>query len=437
MGKAEIKNMSRFEPCPICGKPDYCFWLEIKDNPGMYTLLCRRSSEALGTVIKGNDGKDYTVIPKKSEVIGTFFEEINQREERLQKKISGEKKEYNPIKYTVIDSVPVLPNDKLDEIYRCMLDYLPLYKHHAAYLLKEGWTMQMLKEYRIRSFPAKDVSKLPYSLKGIITRRHLAKKVMKKLGLNSLAGVPGAHLDSHGEWTFNSMSGIVFSVPDDDGYIHRIRIRLDYMDLPVKLKEDKDGFYYMDNGERVTVNMSGAFVQKDGERIYKRFLTHEGKYRNFSSFKKDEKAYKAGFIENTFYKGCEAENQLCFSFKADDDFRVCWFIEGEKKAFYCNYILKQPFISIPGVTSYMKVIKKRNGKTALDTLKMRGVKTAIIAYDADRYSNDMVMQSMNGLAKILKEQGFIVYAADWDIKNGKGLDDLLAAGYLPSLTLIK
>ena len=81
--------------------------------------------------------------------------------------------------------------------------------------------------------------------------------------------------------------------------------------------------------------------------------------------------------------------------------------------------------------------KRRGGKSALDILKQRGTKSAVIAYDADRYKNDMVMNAMNGLANLLQNEGFNVYIADWEIKDGKGLDDLLSEGYLPSLMLVK
>ena len=438
MGKSGIKNMSRQEPCPICGKPDYCFWSEIKNFPGMYTLLCRRSSEAVGSIIAGTDGKDYVVVPNKNNVVGTFYESVQQREERKNIHLSGERKEYKPIQYTVVDSITPLPNDKLDEIYRCLMENLPLYQFHASYLLKEGWSMKLIEEHHICSFPAEKIEKLPYSLRNIPSRTQLAKTIMRKLNLQSLAGVPGADINKMGEWTFYSHSGIVFPVYDENGHIYRLRVRLDYMDLPVKMKEEKDGFYYVDNEEKIHVTMSGAYSLRNGERTYKRFSSHEGKYRNFSSYMEDKSAYDAGFIENIFHKGCESGNQLMFVSKPEDDYSIVWLTEGEKKAIFSYEIIKQPFICIPGVSSFMKLTqKRRGGKSALDILKQRGTKSAVIAYDADRYKNDMVMNAMNGLANLLQNEGFNVYIADWEIKDGKGLDDLLSAGYLPSLMLVK
>ena len=38
---------------------------------------------------------------------------------------------------------------------------------------------------------------------------------------------------------------------------------------------------------------------------------------------------------------------------------------------------------------------------------------------------------MNGLAKMMLSHGFKVYIADWDEKDGKGLDDLLSGHKIP------
>ena len=73
------------------------------------------------------------------------------------------------------------------------------------------------------------------------------------------------------------MSGIALPVLNMDGKIVRLRIRMDYLDLPVKLQEDKDGFFYMDGSERITVSMSGPFKMADGQKIFMDFNSHKGK----------------------------------------------------------------------------------------------------------------------------------------------------------------
>lgn len=427
-----LRSVSKTDPCPICGKPDYCFWKPREDDPDLYNLYCNRSSEAMRTIVTGIDGKEYLAIHQQSG--GTIFEEVQQREERKKRKVNGEKKERTPIHHTVIESISPLPNEKLDEIYRCMMEQLPLYKYHAKYLLKEGWSMNLIRKHGICSFPAANLWSIPKSLHNIPSRENLAETVMRKLSISSLTGVPGAYINKKGHWTFSGMSGIVFPVYDYDGRIHRIRIRLDYLDLPVKqVLEDDKGFYYMDNLERINITMSGPFKVKDNERIFIDFPSHKGKYRNFSSYKINESAYQSGFIENVFTKGCEAKNSLIFAMNPKDDYRVFWITEGEKKAIFSNHILCQPFIGMSGVNDIGRLQKPSQGKTALEVMRQRGAKIAVIAFDADRYRNEMVMNCMNSLSKMLLEENFQVFIADWNEENGKGVDDLLSSAYLPAL----
>ena len=426
-----LMKITRNNPCPICGKPDYCFWKEREDDHDLYNLYCNRRSEAVGTIVAGLDGKDYVSIflaPNR-----TIFESVIQREERTKRQITGEKKVAAPRTRTVLDSVEPLPHELLDEIYRCMLDELPLYKYHAQYLLNEGWNLELLQMHHIRSFPAAWVGKLPESLREIPSRELLAKRVMRKLGLKSLAGVPGAFINEKGNWTFTGKSGMLLPIYDSDGLIFRLRLRLDFLDLPVEMKEDQNGFYYMDMGERVSVTMGGPSKIVNGEKIKVEFEGYSGKYRNFSSYKLDNEAYQNGFISNIYNKGCEAGNQILFAMNPQDDYHVFWVIEGEKKALFSNYILHQPFLGKEGVNDFMRLVKKENGKTALDIMRQKGAKIAILADDADRYQNENVMRCQNGLADLLKSEGFKVMIADWNMKDGKGLDDLLASGHLPAL----
>lgn len=428
------KKVSQSEPCPVCGKPDWCFWKPRTDNPDLYNLYCNRSSEAKGTIVAGNDGNEYVAIFENDS--STVFEEKKQREERQKKRVDGEVKEHTPRQFTVVDSVSILSNEELDKVYRCILDKLPLYRFHADYLIKEGWNMELIKKHHICSFPVKNLENLPGSLrKGMMSRRKLAKLVKDELGLSSLAGVPGAYIDKSGYWSFTGKSGILFPVYDANGNIVRLRIRMDYLDLPVKAEEDENGFFYKekDTDERVTVSMSGPFILKDGKKIFKKFSSHAGKYRNFSSYKINDQAYKDGFIENMYQKGCEAGNQMTVVADRQDDFRLFWITEGEKKAIFSNYVLKQPFVGLPGVNDFGRLVKPHlNGKSVLDIFKQRGAKVAVVAYDADRYSNDAVMNNQEKLALLLKKAGFTVLIADWDQEDGKGLDDLLSSGKVPA-----
>lgn len=435
-GKSLISVNSQ-NPCPICGKTDWCFWRPQNGNPDLYDLYCNRHVEAQGVVVYGNDGKEYISCRRKS---GTpYYEDRKQRDARIRKW----KKEYKekvqaeasiPRTYTVLDSVEPLPNQELDRIYRCLLDHLPLLEYHYRYLLKEGWTNTLIKKINVRSFPVSSQYKLPLSARQKLDRQSLAKKVMANLQLTSLKGVPGAYIDETGNWNFNSKSGIILPVYDEEGYIYRLRLRMDFLDLPVKrILEDEDGFFYYDVETKIRLSMGGPYrIDEDGTRTPVVFKNVKGKYRIFSSFKEDPEAYKTGYIVNLYNKGCGSGNVLCYAIDGMDDMSVWWITEGEKKAFFSHHQLKQPFICIPGVNSYSLLNVKKKGITPLEMIRERGGKIIVIAYDADRFSNDAVMRYQEELAKMLKNHGFTVFIAIWPEDQGKGLDDMLHAGFKPS-----
>ncbi|MBM7617866.1 hypothetical protein JOC36_001459 [Weissella uvarum] len=91
-------------------------------------------------------------------------------------------------------------------------------------------------------------------------------------------------------------------------------------------------------------------------------------------------------------------------------------------------LLKNGFVSlaIAGTGSY---------KLFLEMLKRMQVKSVIVAFDVD-IEKEQVRNSLNALVKLLKEEGYTVKKATWNIENGKGLDDLLNNGYLPEIVEI-
>lgn len=430
MGQRQLKKVTRNNPCPICGKPDYCYWREREHDPGYFNLWCNRSWVAKGDILTGVDGKEYISIYERDS--GTVFEEVEQRQERSHSFVKGERKEYEPVTLTVLNAVEPLAAERLNEIYNCLTQELPLQHYHAEYLRREGWSMELMRKHHICSFPAERMGNLPPSMRNTISRETLARRVMEKLSLKSLAGVPGAYVNDRGRWTFWGKSGIFFPVYDSDGNIIRLRIRMDFMDLPVKMQEDEQGFFYLDNEERVCVTMGGPAKFINGTKTKVVFSGYIGKYRNFTSYFEDEDARKDGFLVNKLNKGCEALNQLTYAINPDDDLSVWWITEGEKKAYFSNAVLRQPFIGISGVADFGRLKMKIGGRSAIDIMNERGCKVVVIAYDADRYENEQVMRHMEKCAAMLEECGFSVIMADWNQTNGKGLDDLLASGHLPA-----
>ncbi len=98
--------------------------------------------------------------------------------------------------------------------------------------------------------------------------------------------------------------------------------------------------------------------------------------------------------------------------------------EGELKADVTQARTGVPTLSVPGAT---------NWRPALAVLKELGCKTVRLAFDADAWDNPTVARALLACTDALTAAGFAVELERWDGANGKGLDDLLAAGKAPEL----
>jgi hypothetical protein len=61
-----------------------------------------------------------------------------------------------------------------------------------------------------------------------------------------------------------------------------------------------------------------------------------------------------------------------------------------------------------------------------------GVTTVHLAFDADWHQNLHVARALTKAAMALVEAGYTVVIETWDASQGKGIDDLFAAGYTPA-----
>lgn len=439
-----IRAVTKNSPCPICGKPDWCGFMPADD--GGELVICQRDTEEKNVI--GQDGNFYVFVAL-SRSGNSIFEEANQRLAKEQRRNS--KKEYDkssfskfkavpPKTYTVLDEVKPKSNEELNKIYNALLDMLVLDDIHKQYLLNEGWTEELIMRHKIKSFPEKDLtrfmhknnpSKNPY-------RKTLAKQLIEKFGENCLLGVPGAYKNSKGDWTFAGAKGILFPVYDAKHNLYRLRIRMDFMDVNEKLiKEGNSDPYYFKNGKKYhVVPLKGIYTLEDGKKVFDKNLIR-GKYRNFSSFHADEDEYKKGFIVNSYNSGCEAGNQLGIYYNSErDNMYIAFVTEGEKKGIFCNDKMRAPFINVPGVNSWSKLIEGKKGSRAIDILYDRGVGMFVIAYDADKAVNSKVLESEKNAIQALRDEGFAIGIAEWDMRYGKGIDDLLQGGHQPTYNLV-
>lgn len=406
---SSIRNVSKRELCPICGKSDWCTILSCTSSDIYEEMnICRRSgirSDVIGRI----NGKQYTFIKELSDA-SCMYEEKEMHdaarnawcEEHGRK--SGYKAQSNKTGNAVLEPVPLveakqidgcsepLNYDMLNSIYTSFLRKLILYDKHSMHLYQDGWSNDLINRSFIRSIPfCKDQ-------KYLNTKRiEITNALIHEFG--SVRGVPGFFRQTDGAWSFTARSsGMFIPICDYKGRIYRLRIRLDYPERDEKGKE-------------------------------------KNKYNNFSSLYAKEN--KDGNLYNSFQEGCSAGNHIGFYCKNDDDFTVCYITEGEKKALRANDELCSPVISVPGVNSFRKILEPlEDGTHSLDYLKARGCKIAIIAYDADKAVNEAVLFYEQRLLHLVHEYGLEVAVANWNLGFGKGLDDILKVGVRPNYSLV-
>ena len=402
--EGSYRNVSRMEPCLICGKPDWCEIYSGFNPDGDEELqVCRRVTER-GSIISPVDGKIYEFIKEFADGSHVYeeaeqrkyFKELwiknNHKDSSKYKKGTSKKppvfikKEDNPLPY-----VPPLCNGQLDLIYRSFLSKLQLNRKHYDYLKSEGWSHDLIRKSLVKSMPAYDYVGRTY-YKGL-GRKEITNALLNEF--QSVRGVPGFYLDNEDNWTFSGKSGLLIPVSDFKSNIIRLRIRLDKPEMDANGKE-------------------------------------KNKYNNFSSYF----LKKEGDISlNAFKEGSRSGSHPGVYFnKEKDDFTVCYITEGEKKAILANYILRHPVISLPGVNSFGKLFERLEyDLSILEFMKAQGCRFFVVAYDADKEVNESVLMYEKKLVEKLREHEFEPAIASWNPGFGKGLDDILKFNVRPNL----
>ena len=287
-----------------------------------------------------------------------------------------------------------LKAESLDRIYRSFLNLLPLSAKHYRKLKTDGWSDSLIKRSLIRSINFKrsyDESKKYYT--DSFERFRITSTLVNEYG--PLDGVPGFYLNDENKWTFVGRQGMLIPIYDLHGNLYRLRLRLD--------KPDVD-----ENGKE------------------------RNKYKNFSSFHSEDDGF--GVLKNTYNHGCRAGSCIGLYYNPNlDSSDMCYITEGEKKAILTNDYLRYPVISLPGTGTYNKLYDLYDGINAINFLKSSGCDTTVVAYDADKIYNQQVLRYEQKLVQLLQGEGFSVYIASWNAGFGKGIDDILPLGILPTL----
>lgn len=379
-------NFTKHNPCPICGKPDYCGW--VKSQNGILIGCHRDQNIKINEKINGCDGNTYILVRIKNGVY--VYEEENQlKNARLEyslrvneiknKKPNLEhfkKKEDIIKKENIYDVADV---KRLNDVYTEFLKFNPLKDKHKNKLKDEGWTEKMIENCGF------------YSSEDHKKER---EKIVKHLAANfKLNNVPGFYVEN-GKWTYKLQPGMLIPVRDINKNIIRIMIRPDW------------NYYQLKK------------IKKEGKKV--------NKYLSFSSFEDT----KENPMVNTKLEGAKATSQVGVYYEDDDKWDKIIITEGYKKAKAINSLIKMPVLALPGANSYSKIFED-DDKSLCEILKEKGTKTVLIAYDADIMTNIYVKKAFDKLVEKCKENGFSTKCFMWNILDGKGLDDLLLNGKKP------
>ncbi len=214
-----------------------------------------------------------------------------------------------------------------------------------------------------------------YGCMGINSRYAIATLVQNETGFtdDEVLAVPGFGKDDLGRLAVLGPAGLIIPVTDKDGLISGCQLR------PDKPRIEKDA-----NGDDKVV----------------------GKYIWLSSSGADgPSAVRIAHVPPIS--------------AASSKFDVVRLTEGPLKAHIATVKSGVHTIGIPGVGSW---------RLALAALRDLGATTVRLAYDADFATNDVVASALARSARGLLAAGYNLEAERWDAAQGKGIDDVLAAG---------
>ena len=166
------------------------------------------------------------------------------------------------------------------------------------------------------------------------------------------------------------------------------------------------------------------------KKIIRLQISPDWNYWQINSFKeRGEKPPKyINFSSNGKKNGTKSGSMAGIHYD-EPKFNTVIVTEGSKDAKIASEYLKRACIYLPGVDTYNAFLNSE----LFDELKKRGLKNIIIAYDADIIYKEQVKRAMEGFYKKLEVLNVNVYYAKWDIKNGKGIGDLILNGYKPTI----
>lgn len=471
------QNVTRQRPCPICGKPDMCFF-DVRQD-GAKVIVCGRIRKDM---VSGHNGRDYKMLPqKKISNYATYVDyedDLVRSEEKRRQWCIEHGYPFKPREGIILpsglspadeiweydkDIIQPLSHEELDAIFRPWMEKdLILSDFHRKKLMTE-WGKnpkaadEIFSTWPIRSMPADDLWRKDapafYKARGEGPLRvELMRRLIgrcKDAGLDSPQGIPGVYQDQDGNWKFAAKPGILYPIYDHKGLLYRLRIGTDYPDVKGKLDGLdgvfhfwRDSWYFNRDGK--PKEEKGVLAWRHGSKHNRILLTAkglpegkpDGKYINMSSFR-ELKDLERHVIVNYYKGGCRAGSSISVYRPRNARPGIFWITEGEKKAMSIATILGVVVICVPGVNTFTKLFQPvKGGLSTIAAMWAEGMRIAVVAFDADKEMNEMVRDAESMLLSKLGDAGFKKGRTKWNKAFGKGLDDSLFMGARPSIEMI-
>lgn len=378
---SEWNEVTRFNPCIICGRPNWC----SASSDGVWTV-CRRVDTGDGLHKIDKSGGDYWLYrvgggDTVDGITGKSFESIRD----------------DDCPPGLTDSTPAIADpDTLDKVYRALLQELTLSPEHRENLRKRGLndTEISLREYKTITKETK--------------RSKIVKNLVARFGPETCKKVPGIFMkqgDKKAYWTLAGASGIIIPVRDIQGRIVALKSRAN--------SPGKDGPKY---SYITSVGREGA-VQDGPGAMPAVHLPVPATCVQAPLYTRADNGGSAGWITEP------DATRTCQPAGVAPILRVR-LTEGELKADIATVLSGNLTISIPGVSTW---------RPALPVLRELAPEKVLLAFDVDMHQNYNVARALQNTTIALQTEGFDVELETWQEQWGKGIDDVLANGYTPQI----
>ncbi|GKS12858.1 hypothetical protein YDYSY3_38580 [Paenibacillus chitinolyticus] len=396
--------------CPICGQKGWC-----AINHDQTIVHCMR-------------------VPNDD-----FFDSIIGRQYRHY--LDESKRPQTPIEIEQVDSVPKKSCSHLNRVYSALSQELSLSSFHMEHLINK-------RHLNDKTIYARGYKTMPGA-----ERHKIAKRVISRLSDQSdLLGVPGFFVQEgkYGPyWSMTGQSGLMFPFRTIKNEISGWQIRVDNPPLELKLKgaikaeivheiepdemEKRRALCKINVQDKcldvvLTEKDKKICHSKSGNFVFSIELKQSQRYWWWSSGSKLNGASIGSPIPYHFAlpSPCLPYWEINQSPDALIDCSEVWVTEGALKADKGADALLKPFFGLPGVGAYQLI---------LEPLKQIGCKHVVLAFDADIVTNEEVQKALELCAQFFAEHtDMSLSLAMWDLSQGKGIDDLTDAGFLPQVT---